>query len=184
MKPALLAMDFEPAILAPLGGDDCPALANAVVAVEAARKAGIDVIFVRVGFRPGYPEVNPRNKFLVAASSRGDALHDDKPTTQVHASLNVGPEEPVVVKRRIGAFNSDLNLVLSGKGIDHLILAGVSTGGVVLSTVRDAADRDFGLTVLSDACFDRDPEVHTLLTTKTFPGQATVVTTAEWVASL
>lgn len=53
---------------------------------------------------------------------------------------------------------------------------------MVLSTIRQAADLDFRLTVLSDACADRDEEVHRVLTEKVFPKQATVLTVAEWAA--
>src|ERR1044071_743246 len=49
--------------------------------------------------------------------------------------------------------------------------AELPTSGVVLSTLREAADRDFGLTVLADACLDNDPEVHRVLTEKVFPAQ-------------
>jgi len=64
------------------------------------------------------------------------------------------------------------------------VLTGLSTSGVVLSTVREAADKDFRLTVLSDGCGDMDNEVHTVLLTKVFPRQAEVLTTAEWIAVL
>lgn len=185
MTRALLLMDFEPAILASVGGDDAPALANAVTAADAARQAGIDVIFVRVAFRPGFPEVNPNNKAIAAATGRaGEALYESAPTTQIHAKLAPRDDEPVIVKRRFGAFASDLAEVLRGKGVDSLVLGGVSTSGVVLSTLRPAADLDFELTVLSDACADRDEEAHSVLLNKIFPAQADVVTTAEWVASL
>ncbi len=60
-----------------------------------------------------------------------------------------------------------------------MILAGIATSGVVLSTVRDAADRDYRIFVLSDGCADRDDEVHAVLTQKVFPRQAWVVTIAE-----
>ena len=90
-----------------------------------------------------------------------------------------------MTKRRISAFTgSDLEVLLRGYGASSLVLAGVATSGVVLSTVRQAADLDFELMVLSDACADRDPEVHTVLTEKVFPKQATVLTVADWTTSL
>jgi len=182
---ALLAMDFEPAILGRVGGDDCPALPKARAAVEAARAAGVPVIFVRVAFRAGYPEINPRNKgFAAAVAAYGDALLETSPTTAVHPSLQPRDEEAVVVKRRFSAFASDLDALLRGRGITSLTLAGVSTSGVVLSTLRQAADLDYELTVLADACADRDLDLHELLMTKVFPSQATVVTTADWIAFL
>jgi nicotinamidase-related amidase len=45
-----------------------------------------------------------------------------------------------------------LEVILRSRGIDTLILTGIATSGVVLSTLREAADKDYGLVVLSDAC--------------------------------
>ena len=64
------------------------------------------------------------------------------------------------------------------------MLCGISTSGVVLSTLRQAADLDFAVTVLRDACFDQDPEVQSVLMDKVFTRQATVTTTEEWSLSL
>jgi nicotinamidase-related amidase len=52
----------------------------------------------------------------------------------------------------------------------------------VLSTVRQAADLDYRITVLADGCLDADPEVHRVLTEKIFPRQADVVSVAEWIS--
>ena len=86
-----------------------------------------------------------------------------------------------MVKRRVSAFTgSGLDVVLRAQAIDHLILTGIATSGVVLSTLRQAADADFRLTVLKDACLDVDAEVHRVLTEKVFPRQAEVLSVAEW----
>lgn len=61
-----------------------------------------------------------------------------------------------------------------------MVLTGVSTSGVVLSTLREAADKDYQLTVLADCCADGDEEVHRLLVDKVFPRQADILTAAEW----
>ena len=82
------------------------------------------------------------------------------------------------------ARGSDLEVVLRAGGIDHLVLAGIATSGVVLSTLRQAADLDYRLTVLADGCLDADPEVHRVLTGKVFPRQADVVSIADWTANL
>jgi nicotinamidase-related amidase len=87
----------------------------------------------------------------------------------------------VVIKRRVSAFTgSDLEVVLRGLGIGTLVLTGISTSGVVLSTLRQAADLDYQLVVLSDACLDLDSEVHRVLTEKIFPRQADVRATSDW----
>jgi len=63
-----------------------------------------------------------------------------------------------------------------------MVLAGIATSGVVLSTLREAADKDYRITVLSDGCADADEEVHRVLTTKVFLRQADVMTVDEWAA--
>ena len=119
------------------------------------------------------------------ASGGGDFYTESHPATQVHASLAPLEDEPVVVKRRVSAFaGSDLDVLLRGAGADTLVMAGISTSGVVLSTLRQAADLDYRITVLSDACADADPEVHRVLMQKVFPKQALVTATDEWIASL
>jgi nicotinamidase-related amidase len=75
-------------------------------------------------------------------------------------------------------------VLLRGLGADELVLTGIATSGVVLSTVRQAADLDYRITVLADACGDADSEVHRVLTEKVFPRQASVTTVADWAASL
>jgi len=87
----------------------------------------------------------------------------------------------VVTKKRVSAFaGSDLELVLRARDVTGLVLGGIATSGVVLSTVREAADRDYELTVLEDLCLDGDDEVHRVLTQKVFPLQADVRVSADW----
>ena len=183
-RPVLLLMDFQHGIVESI---DAPSVVEAADrAAKAARAAGIPVMFVRVAFRPGYPEAAESNaSFSGLVSRAGDAMTQDHPATQVHAALSPQGGEPVITKRRVSAFSgSDLDVLLRAAGADTLILAGIATSGVVLSTLRQAADLDYRLTVLEDACADRDPEVHRVLTEKVFPRQAVVTTTDEWIASL
>src|SRR5581483_5969836 len=138
------------------------------------------VIYVRVAFRPGYPEVSPRNQAFSGLAQRG-ALIDGE--TGVHSA--VAPEEGdvIVTKKRVSAFaGSDLDVVLRAQQIRALALTGIATSGVVLSTLRAAADMDYELTVLSDGCADRDPDVHRILLEKVFPRQARVQTVEEWAS--
>ena len=86
----------------------------------------------------------------------------------------------VVRKTRIGPFlTTDLDRQLRERDITTLLLAGVSTSGVVLSTVRDGADRDYQLFVLADACADPELDVHEFLMTRIFPRQADVIQTGD-----
>jgi nicotinamidase-related amidase len=142
------------------------------------------VLYVRVAFREGAPEVSPRNQGFAAIRSMG-GMGEDDPDTQVHPAVAPQPGDIVVMKRRVSAFSgSDLDVVLRSLDVDSLVLTGIATSGVVLSTLREAADRDFGLTVLRDCCADNDPEVQHVLLDTLFPRQATVVTVHEWRARL
>ena len=82
------------------------------------------------------------------------------------------------IPRRVGAVRSRRVPIRLPRGAaaGELVLSGISTSGVVLSTLRQAADLDYGLTVLSDACGDPDPEVHDVLVDKVFPRQSVVLT--------
>ncbi|HEY3858038.1 MAG TPA: isochorismatase family protein, partial [Gammaproteobacteria bacterium] len=94
-------------------------------------------------------------------------------------------EEAVVTKHRVGAFfGTDLDMLLRAKDVDTLVLAGISTSGVVLSTLRHAADADYRLVVLGDCCSDPDAEVHACLLDKVFPRQATVTDSKDFLAVL
>jgi nicotinamidase-related amidase len=183
MTTALLVMDAQVGVAGRLGADP-PVLDRLAAALDAARAAGLPVIFVRVAFRPGYPEVAASNRAFSALASTG-GLQESAPETQIHPRVAPRPDEPVVVKKRISAFaGSDLRQVLNGGGVDTLVLTGIATSGVVLSTLRYAADLDYRLVVLADACADADDEVHRMLTTKVFPRQAEVLTVAQWAKSL
>ncbi len=153
-------------------------------AVSAARRAEIPVIFVRVAFRDGYPELSAKNKMFSAVTKLGSMTISDT-STQIHSSVAPLPNEPFVTKLRVSAFaGSDLEVILPSRGIDKLILTGIATSGVVLSTLREAADKDYRIVVLSNACLDQDPEVHRVLVEKVFPRQADVLTVREWADTL
>jgi nicotinamidase-related amidase len=181
---ALLLMDMQSAVFDRVPAQKEAVLAQAAKLLDAARKANVRVIYVAVGFRPGYPEVSARNMMfgivrqhgLFAAGSAG---------TEIHPSLAPRAEDVVVTKRRVSAFfGTDLDTILRANGIDTLVLAGISTSGVVTSTVRHAADADYRLVVVEDGCADADPEVHRVLVEKVFARQATVVKTADVASAL
>ncbi|KYP79295.1 cysteine hydrolase family protein [Ferroacidibacillus organovorans] len=182
-RSALLVMDLQNGIVSRFAQSD-EVLAPFAKAVAAARQAKMPVIYVRVAFREGYPEVSARNKSFAAIAGHGGMTEGDA-ATQIHASVAPRQDEPIVTKRRVSAFaGSDLDVILRARRIDTLVLCGIATSGVVLSTVREAADMDFGLIVLSDACLDADPEVHRVLVEKVFPRQADVLCVDEWIATL
>jgi nicotinamidase-related amidase len=178
---ALLVMDVQRGIVERFD-DDPGYLQRLSSAISAARSAGIPVVYVTVSFRPGHPEISARNATFSAAAAAGRFVDGD-PATEIHPAVAPGQGDLLVTKRRVSAFTgSDLQVVLRSLGADTLVLTGIATSGVVLSTLRQAADLDYRLVVLSDACLDADPEVHRVLTEKVFPRQAAVRTVAQWAA--
>src|ERR1700722_3357869 len=183
LATALLIMDIQPATMQMMGENAASLTATLNQAISAARAASIPVIYVVVGFRKGFPEIGTGTAQTFAAVAKSGMIGLEEPG--VDPSVAPLPGEMVVTKRRVSAFaGSDLEVILRGHRIEHLVLTGIATSGVVLSTLRQAADMDYRLSVLSDACADRDADVHSILTTKVFPRQAEVMTTAEWVAGL
>jgi nicotinamidase-related amidase len=180
LNSALLIMDMQTSILGRLP-DSGPLIVKVAKAIASARERKIPVIFVTVGFRKGAPEISPINKSFAAIKSTMPPAKMEE-MIQIHPDLLPLETEIVVTKRRISAFTgSDLEVILRAHGIQHLVLAGISTSGVVLSTIREAADKDYRLTVLSDCCADMDEEVHRVLTAKIFVRQADVFTCEQWI---
>lgn len=182
-RSALLAMDLQEDMVARNGVDD-EFLQRANEVIVRARSAGMPVIFIKVEFRSGYPEVSPRNLAMSGVKAAG-RLVASEPATALHHALSVLPTDIVITKRRFGAFHgTELDVVLRAHEVDTLVLFGLSTTGVVLSTVRAAADLDYSMVVLRDLCADRDPEAHAVLLDRVIPRQASVVTAADWLATL
>jgi nicotinamidase-related amidase len=184
LATALLIMDVQAGTIGRVS-DSQSLLQRLGQAITAARSTQIPVIYVVVGFRKGIPEIGAAttNKSFGALKSAGFPGIEEP--ILVDPAVAPQPGEMVVTKRRVSAFaGSDLEVILRGHKIEHLVLAGIATSGVVLSTVREAADKDYRLSVLSDGCADMDPEVHSVLLNKVFPRQADVLTTAEWAAGL
>jgi nicotinamidase-related amidase len=179
-RTALLVMDVQTGIVDRF--DTGVLLERLQQAISAAREHELLVIYVRVAFRRGYQEVSARNLGFSRIAGTG-ALIDEE--TEIDPSVVPQPDDVIVTKKRVGAFTgSDLEVVLRAQEVRSLVLSGISTSGVVLSTLRSAADMDYELTVLADCCADGDPEVHRVLLEKVFPRQATVLEVADWAAGL
>ncbi len=177
--PALLVMDVQEGIVERF--DDPSLLERVKRAISAARGAGVPVIYVKVDFRPGFPEISPRNRTF-SQVAQGGFLGDK---ARVHPAVAPQPGDVEVIKRRVSAFaGSDLEVVLRSQGIDTLVLTGIATSGVVLSTLREAADKDYELVVLADCCADGDPEVQRVLLEKVFVRQAEVLDVESWARGL
>ena len=184
-KTALLTLDCQAGILdlfpAALAHGLQSIIANAARAVEFARQQGFQIIHVGLGFAGGHPEISEvENRFQQV--KQNNLFVKGTPSAEFHSAI-ARPGELVVHKQRVGAFSeNELHLILRARGIGNLVFFGITTSGIVLSTLRRAFDLDYRCVVLKDACIDRDEEVHRVLVEKIFPAQATVVTVDEFIA--
>jgi nicotinamidase-related amidase len=175
---ALLVMDFQTLIVDNYAAGAEALLDRTAKLIAVARAAGVRVIYVVVGFRPGYPEVSDRNATFNGIKASG-AFAVGAENTRIHPAVAPLADEIVVTKHRVSAFvGTDLDMMLRANGIETLILTGIVTSGVVLSTLRHAADADYRLLVVGDCCSDGDEETHRVLLERVFPRQATITTAA------
>lgn len=177
-KTAVLTLDVQEGIFGFVPGATA-CLPNASLVVEAARKNGFPLFHVGIGFEPGYPEISPATKRFAMVKERGVFLKGSD-SVKIHSSI-FKPGDTVIYKHRVGAFAGNaLQMILRSQGVENLVLFGISTSGIVLSTVRLASDLDFQCYIVKDACFDPDEEVHRVLTEKVFAAQAMVITAKEF----
>jgi len=160
--------------------DDSGYIDRVAGVLNAARARGIRILHVRVGFRPGLPEVSERNVLFaqVKASPQWQQLFCGEGGA-IHPAAAPEDDEIVITKHRGSAFTgTDLEMILRANDIDTLVLMGIATSGVVLATLLHAADADYRLVVVGDCCADRDPVVHAALVERYFPRMATVIDAA------
>lgn len=176
---ALLLLDFQYGVLDTIT-NSADVLSGAEVALWWARQQRVQVAHVRVAFtEEDFARVPTHNKALrQVVESRKFA--EGSPEAAIHSRVAPQGGELVVRKTRFGAFSTtELHRLLQELGIDTLILAGVSTSGVVLSTVRDALDRDYEIYVLADTIADHDPKLHDVLVERLLPQSVNVIDTRD-----
>jgi nicotinamidase-related amidase len=185
-RTAVLSMDMHSGIVALYVSDREAFTSRAASLLGYCRGRGVMVIHVQVGFRPGFPEISPRNSLFnaIRESPERQKLFQGN-TGKIHPAVAPVGDDIVITKHRISAFTgTDLDMILRAKGVDAVVMFGIATSGVVLSTLLDAVDADYRVIVVEDCCADRDAELHSALLEKLFPLRGTVATAAEVLASL
>ncbi len=176
---ALLLMDFQAEIVELLGPDARDLLERVARVRARCLQSGIATVYIRVAFTEEARRAVPDRNKGFSALAHTERLTEGTPGAEIAAQLRPEAGDLVLTKTRVGAFSTtSLAQELARRGIDTLLLAGIATSGVVLSTVRDAADHDYRLFVLADCCADADPLVHQVLTERVFPRQAEVIDAA------
>lgn len=183
---ALLVMDCQVGIVSIYTKPEDHFIERLSAVLAAARAAHLPVIHVDLGFRPGLPEVSTRNKLFGAIKSSPQHQRLFQGTAgAIHPALGPEPGDLTLTKHRISAFTgTDLAMLLRANSMETLVLCGIATSGVVLSTLLEASDADFDLVVLQDCCADLDHELHAALMNRLFPQRAEVLSAAAFIEAL
>ncbi|MFZ0851008.1 MAG: isochorismatase family cysteine hydrolase [Hyphomicrobiaceae bacterium] len=176
-KTALIIIDMQRDFLEPNGfgealGNDVSQLAAAIEpcrsVLEAARRRGLLIVHTREGHRPDLSDAPPAKLARCHPSLRigskgpmGRILVRGQPGHDIIPALYPAPGEPVVDKPGKGAFyQTELELMLRNRGVDNLLVCGVTTEVCVNTTVREANDRGYRCIVLADCCASYFPQFH------------------------
>jgi len=159
-RPALILIDFVRAYFDPdceLNANAGAALASALRVRDAARQSGVPVIYTNVVYHPDGQDGGLwfRKSPSLRNFTRGH------PMGEWPDGLVPGEHELVLSKQYASAFfATPLASTLSARGIDSLILTGVSTSGCVRATCVDCVSHGFIPVVVKEAVGDRHPAPH------------------------
>lgn len=140
-----------------------PAVAAAERLVEAARGAGVQVIFVGLFTSPetDSPSWKERMRRRGGDPDNESALCREGEAGSDFCGPKPLPDELVVKKVRYSGFvGTNLDARLNALGVDTLVVAGLTTECCVDSTVRDAFSLDYHVFIAADACAAYEPEIH------------------------
>ncbi len=183
---AVLSMDCQAGIVSIYTREGKDAFLGRVASVlNHARAIGMTVIHVQVGFRAGLPEIHSRNALFGAIkSSEPHQRLFKEPLGAIPDVIAPHGDEIVITKHRVSAFaGTDLAMILRANEIHTLVLCGIATSGVVLSTLVEAADADFRVAVIGDCCADLDSALHDCLVERFFPTRGAVFSSETFIAA-
>ena len=133
--------------------------------VDAARRAGVPIVYLKMGFRPDLSDLGPdeatnrqRHLFMGVGEpvrapdgTRSHVLVRDTWNTEIIDELTPAPGDHVVYKHRFsGFFQTELEDLLRSLGVRDIVFTGCTTSICVESTLRDAMFRDFRCLLLED----------------------------------
>jgi nicotinamidase-related amidase len=183
-KTALVVIDLQRGIVAPPSAphSSTEVVARAAQMAAALRKAGGTVVFVHVTpSADGKDGLKPITDAPVGAGGR--TLPPD--WAEIVPELAPQPSDVIITKRQWGAFyGTELDLQLRRRGVDTIVLCGISTSIGVESTARDAYERGYNQIFVEDAMAARDVEEHRHTVRSLFPRIGRVRTTEEVLAAI
>jgi nicotinamidase-related amidase len=179
-KTALVVIDLQNAIvgMSPAPHSAAQVVENSKKLAEAFRTHGALVVYVRVDM----------NDFMKLPVDQPFNL-GDKPlpavASEIAPSAGFLPGDILVTKRHWGAFaGTDLEQQLKSRGIDTVVLTGISTNAGIESTARQGTGLGFAFVLVEDACSSQNAEHHRFAFENIFPRLTRVRSTDEVLASL
>jgi ureidoacrylate peracid hydrolase len=194
MSVLLLLVDVQRAFCDPDGsiaqqGRPIDAMARAATAcarlAAEARARNVPVVWTRMVYRPDYSDGGRLINELRPNLKRIGALRAGTPDIEISRSGGAQPGDIVVDKTRYSALiGTDLERMLRARGVDRVVVAGVTTSMCVETTARDLSQRDFETVVVRDACGDFAADRHEASLAALAFGFARVVDMDEGIAAL
>lgn len=159
-RPAIVVVDFTYGFTDtqyPTAADMSAQMAATRRLTDLAREKGFPVIYTVIAYHPGELD---RLSWLKKATGMA-ALIEGSRLVEVDAATGIQPGDPVIVKKGASAFfGSTLGALLTGAGVDTVVVTGATTSGCVRATVVDAVQSGFTVLVPRDCCADRAREPH------------------------
>tara|TARA_E500000318_G_scaffold76774_1_gene71463 strand:+ start:9439 stop:10089 length:651 start_codon:yes stop_codon:yes gene_type:complete len=160
VRPAILVVDFSYGftdVRYPTASDMAEEVARTKRLADLARAGGFPVIFTTIAYQPGELE---HTAWLRKARGM-TALLEGSRLVEIDAGTGIQPGDPLIVKKGASAFfGTSLAALLTGAGVDTLVVAGATTSGCVRATVVDAVQSGFNVLVAADCCADRATAPH------------------------
>ena len=158
-------------------------------ALEAARKSGMFIMFVNLGFQPGYPEVamemKQSNKGFYGMMVGQKMLQQGSWGCTNIDEFKPLQDEPIIYNYGTGVFEATpLERFLRNRGIKSLFLSGIATNYVVESTARAARDKGYENYVLMDCCNSSSQDLHCWPLANTLGHLAIVTDSAHFIKAL
>jgi nicotinamidase-related amidase len=159
-RPAIVVVDFSYGFTDtayPTAANMSRQIAATCRLTNIARDAGFPVIYTTISY---YPEEVGMLPWLRKASGMA-ALLEGSRLVEIDAATGIQPKDTIIVKKGASAFfGTSLAAILTGAGVDTLVVTGATTSGCVRATVVDAVQSGFNVLVPRDCCADRAEAPH------------------------
>ena len=159
-RPAIIVVDFGYGFtdtLYPTAAEMSAQIAATRRLTDMGRARGFPVIYTTIAYHPGEIAMLPwlRKAAGMAALVEGSRL------VEIDEATGIQPGDPVITKKGASAFHGTaLAALLTGAGVDTLVVTGATTSGCVRATVVDAVQSGFNVLVPADCCADRAQAPH------------------------